>query len=262
MTLRSLGLRSDLVAMQGLSHLEAHPAGHIMRTPNEPNYWSGNIAIIAGDQADPLRDIAFSRAQFPKASHNCIVYDLPSPDLKMINAALTPLGFDVDTFDVLTRQQRPAQTSVPQGIVIRELQSETDWDAAFALACEVGVEEGYTQDTYPPYIAGRIRNRRAQIADGLGGWFGAFQGDLLVAQMGLFHDQQIARFQSVETRLAFRRRGICAALLSHVSQWAQDRAPRADQIIVAEADSDAGRLYRANGFALTETLVEATLKGH
>lgn len=96
----------------------------------------------------------------------------------------------------------------------------------------------------------------------MGAWFGAFEGDQLVAHMGMFHDDTVARYQAVETRATHRGRGICAALLSHVSAWAASRAPDAVQVIVAEADSDAGRLYRRQGFAPTETLVEVTHRGY
>lgn len=82
--------------------------------------------------------------------------------------------------------------------------------------------------------------------------FGAFYGDELVAQMGIFHDAQIARYQSVETRVTHRRRGVCSALLRHAAQWALRRAQQT--VVVAEADSDAGRLYRRMGFSPTETL--------
>jgi hypothetical protein len=47
-----------------------------------------------------------------------------------------------------------------------------------------------------------------------------------------------------------------------VSGWAAARAPQATQVIVAEADSDAGRLYRWAGFTHSEILVEAGRAGY
>ncbi len=77
--------------------------------------------------------------------------------------------------------------------------------------------------------------------------------------MGIFHDQRLIRYQHVQTHPpAYRRRGICSALLAHALDWAQARAPQATPpVIVAEADSDAGRLYRRAGFSLTETTISA-----
>lgn len=116
--------------------------------------------------------------------------------------------------------------------------------------------------SYAPYLARRNAGRRAQIAKGLGQWFGAFDGDRIVASMGMFHDDRIARYQSVETRATHRKRGICSALLRHCALWALGRAPNADVVIVAEPDTDAGRLYRRMGFSHAETIYGMLRDGH
>jgi hypothetical protein len=175
---RSLGLRSDALAMRGVSQFEECPVGIIMRTPSEPNYWCGNALIRQNNKVPPDIDIAAFCAAFPDAKHRKILWDIPSPDVVAMRAAY-PDGYEVDSYDVLTCQ-----------------------------------------------------------------------------------GTAVTRFQSVETCAAHRRRGICAALLSYASVWAADRAPDATQVIVAEADSDAGRLYRSQGFAHVETLVEATHRGY
>jgi GNAT superfamily N-acetyltransferase len=66
--------------------------------------------------------------------------------------------------------------------------------------------------------------------------------------------QRLHRSQSVETRETHRRRGIASAVLRHAALWALDRTPVAKVIIVAEMDSDAGRLYRSMGFEHAETI--------
>jgi len=259
--LKSLGLRSDMLSMQGVSTLEPHALGHIMRTPSEPTYWSGNVLIRDTFGIQPDADIAAFKDAFPDATHVKILWDTPGPDLSGMRDAFRD-PFAVDTFDVLTRKGATPACAVPDGVVFRPLRSDADWVASVDLASGVAAEEGYDPAVHTPFLVRRNVTRRAQIADGLGDWFGAFEGGYLVAQMGMFHDQTIARFQSVETRATHRRRGICAALLAHVSGWAAHRAPSATQVIIAEADSDAGRLYRRAGFALTETLVEAGRAGY
>ena len=261
MTLRSLGLQSDLVSMRGFSTLEAHPRGFIMRTTAEPTYWCGNVLIKQDHKIDPAADIAFFKEQFPQCAHVKILWDTPCPSLDAL-ADLFPEGYAVDSYDVLTSDRAVLRITPPQGIALRVLASDADWAASEALAAEIAAEEGYDIAVHAPFLRRRFDVRRAQIADDLGAWFGAFEGDQLVAHMGMFHDDAVARYQAVETRATHRRRGICAALLPHVSAWAASRAPDAVQVIVAEADSDAGRLYRRQGFAPTETLVEVTHRGY
>ncbi|WP_044037563.1 GNAT family N-acetyltransferase [Octadecabacter arcticus] len=94
-----------------------------------------------------------------------------------------------------------------------------DWTKAEALQAEVGLEDGRDPKFYGPYLARRNAGRRDQITKGISQWFGAFDGYRIVAQLGMFHDDSIARYQYVETRATHRRRGICSALL----RWAVRR---------------------------------------
>ena len=261
MMFRSLGLRSDALAMRGVSQFEACAIGVVMRTPSEPNYWCGNAVIRQENAVQPDDDIAAFCTAFPSAKHRKILWDTPSPDPAVMRAAY-PVDFEVGSYDVLTCQGAASIRPVPDGIVLRSLEADSDWCASSELAREVAAEQGYPPETHTPFQERRIATHRVQIAAGLGAWFGAFDGSRLVAQMGMLHDAEIARFQSVETRATHRRLGICAALLSHVSSWAAVRAPSAVQVIVAEADSSAGGLYRRQGFVHEETLVEATRRGY
>ena len=100
-----------------------------------------------------------------------------------------------------------------------------DWTKAEALQAKIGLEDGRVPKFYGPYLARRNAGRRDQITKGIGQWFGAFDGDRIVAQLGMFHDDSIARYQSVETRATHRRRGICSALLRQAAlgRWAVRR---------------------------------------
>ena len=262
MTVSSLTLTSELLALRGLSTVVVHDGYAVQTTPDEPDYWMGNQVIVTAPDMPPKDAIAAFEHHFPWAKHRAIVWDHSGLNPDPVRSALVPLGYEVETFDALALQGGFADADTPNGVVLRPLMGSDDWAQSLQLQCEIGQEEGRPADSHAAYIARRNDARRTQIALGLGQWFGAFEGDLLVAQMGMMHDQHIARYQSVETRITHRRRGICAALLRTVGQWAADRAPDAQIVIVAEADSAAGRLYRRMGFAHVETLVGALKPGY
>jgi GNAT superfamily N-acetyltransferase len=144
--------------------------------------------------------------------------------------------------------------------VLRDVVDEGDWSKVADLKVAIGLEEGYQTQGYAAFIRGRCDGWRKAIAAGEGAWFGAFDGETLAADLGIFTDGRIARFQSVETAAAYRRRGLCSALVVHALDWLQQRAPHARPVIVAEAEGDAGRLYRRIGFALVERQVSALLR--
>jgi predicted GNAT family acetyltransferase len=97
------------------------------------------------------------------------------------------------------------------------------------------------------------RYRRMSEA-GLGHWFGAFLGRTLLADAGLFHFGELARFQSVGTHPDFRRQGIAAALIYQMAQAGLERSPTL--VIVADPTMGADRVYRSVGFAGHEISVQ------
>ncbi|PVA07686.1 GNAT family N-acetyltransferase [Thalassorhabdomicrobium marinisediminis] len=259
--LRSLAMRSELLTLSGISHLTQQDGYLVQATPSEPDFWMGNQIILSDTDRNGAEAIALFERHFPQASHRAIVWDIPGLDPTSLRGR-DALGAPLEGFDTMTLQGPLRDAPVPKGITLRPVVSEEDWRKAEALQAEIGQEEGRDPVSHAPYLARRNAGRRDQIAKGLGAWFGALDGDRIVAQMGMFHDAGIARYQAVETRASHRRRGICSALLRHAALWALQRAPDATVVIVAEADSDAGRLYRRMGFDHAETIYGVVRDGY
>ncbi len=254
---RSLGFESDLLVLKGAAHAEEHPDRVVIRTPSEPTFWYGNMVIFR-DPPDPEPQIARFHADFPTAAHVTLLgWDLPGLDRGPAHEALAALGFDIDETDVLALTGPPCRHPAPDGIDIRPLESDSDWDQHLTLQRATGIEEGQTSDAYLAFLEGRRETRRRQIAEGQGIWLGAFDGGLLAADLGILANDRVARFQDVETRASHRRRGICAAMVCAAVYWALARHPGATPVIVALRDSPAGRIYRRCGFSLAETQITA-----
>lgn len=184
---------------------------------------------------------------------------MPDIDLSDFAAA----GFEVEHADVLTLTGEVRRAPLVSGLTIRVPGSPEDWGQIIDLGTSIAIlEEGYNAETHPPYLRQRYRNRQAQVADGQGAWFAAWDGPELVASMGVLVGNGLIRFQDVQTRASYRRQGICAALLAHTCRWAQQQAPGAVPVIIAEEDGDAGRIYRRSGFKLTEKVHSALRPGY
>lgn len=259
---RSLGLASDALAMQGRSTFEERDDFIIMRTASEPAYWHGNMIIRKSAPGDALAQAADFEKIFPEATHRTILWDVPGMDPALVQMGLMDFRYEVSTFDVLAAAGPLPNAPDPKGVTLRRVHSTADWAALLELQLEIATSDGYDPTPHRPFLAQRNAARRAQIVAGKGAWFGAFDGAQIVGSMGIFYNAKIARYQSVETRESHRRRGICTALLNHAGRWALSRAPKAQLVIIADAGSHAGRLYQRMGFALTETLVEATRAGY
>lgn len=88
-------------------------------------------------------------------------------------------------------------------------------DADFAEHVELHVLCRQVKDdeaSYRAFYEASTESYRKMIRAGLGRWFGAFLDGRLVADMGIFTDGELGRYQSVVTHPDFRRRGICSTL--------------------------------------------------
>ena len=93
------------------------------------------------------------------------------------------------------------------------------------------------------------------VRAGMGDWFGVFAraddgSKVLVADCGLFRapDESIGRFQHVVTHPAWRRRGLCSALVHAVCRHGFERMGLETLVIVADPDDVAIGLYESLGF--------------
>lgn len=254
--MKSLELTTDLLAMKGATEVETFPDRVIQRTPNEPDFWFGNRVIFTNPPKDAAAAIAQFRADLPEVRHICIAWDIPNLPVEPVRALFARTGVTVDEGDVLTLTGLLHPAPPPAGLTLRTFQPE-DWAQSHDIGMGIAEEEGQSLTGHRSYLEGRAKTRKRQIEAGFAQWFGAFEGDLLVGDMGIVHDQRYIRYQLVQTRASHRRRGIATALLGFALDWARARAPQATPVIVADAGSDAGRLYRRAGFAPAETTLVA-----
>ena len=257
----TLGMHSDVLAMRGLAVFEDNGDHVVMRTPSEPDFWDGNQVIFRDFSGDARADAAAFRAAFPHARHLSIQWDREDVTPEMVTEVFGE-PYDVTVEQVMAQRDPMPAVDDPAGVVMREVVSPEDWAQVEALQSLIAKAEGFEGPEHDAYLRERNENRRAQIAEGHGAWFGAFENGVLAGAMGIFHDHRVARFQEVQTSPDFRRRGICQALLRHVNLWVADREPAAQPVIVAEEDGPAGRIYRRMGFAVVERLPVVRLPGY
>lgn len=254
--MKSLEFATDALVMTGVSVLEHHPDRIVQRTPSEPDFWFGNRVLFLKPPSNAEVALAQFHADLPEARHICISWDVPGLDPAPVSALFAGTGLEVEVGDTLTLSGPLQRVPVPEGIELRAFGPE-DWAKSDEIAIAIARDEGRDYEGYAAYLARRAATRRDQIAAGLGQWFGAFDNDLLVGDMGIFFNESLIRYQHVQTRASHRGRGICSSLLVHALDWAGARAPEATPVIVADSGSAAGRLYRRAGFTQAETAVSA-----
>lgn len=255
--MKALEFATDVMVQQGDIHLTHHADRMVQETPDQPNFWFGNRVIYSAPPDSAARLMAQFQNDLPGARHICFGWDIPNLPHDVVKGVFQATDLMVESADTLVLSGPLIGKPVPEGVQIRPFETPNDWLQREAIAKAEFLKDGTPEKGLDAFLRGSSTQRRRQISKGLGQWFGAFVGGALVADMGIFHDEDLIRYQSVQTHENHRRKGMCSALLQVSLNWALTRAPNARPVIVADSNSDAGRLYRNAGFRLFETTISA-----
>lgn len=230
----------------------------VVRTPSESSYYYGNLLLLPkAPQAEtiPLWQARFAEEFTGHGHHTTFWWDTG----ELSSAArheFIDRGFTVETTEVLRRDPRltwgvPSLGLGPD-IELREIAaSETPLLADLANRLS-----DRHDDMYLTFLQRRARWQGQLIQRGLAHFFACKASNRVVASLGIFVHDGLARYQDVQTDAAYRRRGLATALVGVAGQHPVVAATTM-LTIHTEPNSDAARLYRKLGFALVETTTSA-----
>jgi ribosomal protein S18 acetylase RimI-like enzyme len=258
MEVKSLGYRTDLIFPGFDGEIIDRGAYMVIRTPTNPTFYWGNFLLFA----DPPVEGDFPRwtglfakeiGTPPLTRHMTFGWDTVHGE-QGVTAPFLENGFRLEESTVLTARTLTPPAHSAQDMVVRPLESDEDW--AQSVENQVATREPeFTEAGHRVFRQRAMERYRKMAARGLGDWFGGFLGNRLVADLGIFHAGRVGRYQSVQTHPEFRRQGAAGTLVYEASRYAINRYGLETLVIVAETDSDAGRLYQSLGFAVAELQV-------
>lgn len=256
MELKSIGRQSDLIIAKHYALIENHENRFVIKSPNIPEYHWGNFIIF--DQGPKTGDLEQwqkqFRADFPyyvEPTHYVFSWN-PTPIEKCTGIdEFVSHGFTLETCEIISANNLVLPSKANQEVHIKILQSDSDWDQA--LQCQLACwSQPETLESYIPFKTKQMKIYRELSDKGVGHWFGAFIGEKLVADLGIFHDQVRGRYQSVGTLPEFRNQGICSRLVYEAGLLMLDRYGLQELLIEADRDYHALRVYKRLGFETVE----------
>jgi GNAT superfamily N-acetyltransferase len=241
--LASLGFRTD-VALRVAEGSEVTDRGGylVIRSPDNPGFWWGNFLLLRAWPKEGDGWLDRFAAEFPQAGHVAIGVDATEAGgpVPAEFAALEP-----ETSTVLSCAEIQPPRHVNTEAEFRPLASDRDWRQSVELNLRCYGEQGPGD-----FQQLRSATRRRLTLAGRAAWFGAFDGGLLVAQLGICEaGRGLARYQDVETDPAARRRGLAGTLVWRAGRYAAEAFGAGTLVIVADPAEGAIRIYRACGFA-------------
>ncbi|CAM5780560.1 GNAT family N-acetyltransferase [Rhizobacter fulvus] len=259
---RALGWRTDLIFVRFDGEVVPRTDHLVIRTPHNPTFWWGNFLLF--DHAPRAGDAAHWCARFEaeiaarQSESRHVTFGVDSEAPFDLPADFAASGFTLFSSTVLTMQReqlRAPRKAIGASFRIEALRlpEQAPLAVEMQVAADAGVSESEAQ--YRLFRARQMRRYAAMAQAGMGHWFGVFTdaGDgveSLVADCGLFRlpGQALGRFQHVSTHPAWRRRGLCAALVHAVCRHGFERMALDTLVIVADPLDVAIGLYESLGF--------------
>jgi hypothetical protein len=265
----AIGFRSELLFHRADGEVIDCRAEHgcrVIRTPSNPTYYWGNYLLFerAPGPDDAQRWPAlFARliaANQPQSTHCAFGW---MEDAEGDVGGFLADGYTQNNAVVMQSTDVPV---VPAPTINARLRpfaragsgADREWSALVELSVATRDPE-YGEEGYRTFARQRVARWRALARAGHGNWFGAFLDQAgstprLVAALGVYAEaesedgQRLARYQSVMTDDAFRRRGLCRALIATAARHAREVLQADRLIIVAAAGEMPEQLYASVGF--------------
>jgi ribosomal protein S18 acetylase RimI-like enzyme len=259
MEIASLANRTDLAMLERSgSEISDRRTHLVVRTPDNPTFWWGNFLLLPaapGDEREAREWLATFEREFPQARHRTFGVDGTDGTLSDLTG-FADLGLETEALTVMTADAVHEPPRPNTEATYGRLASDDDWAQQVEVS-RAGEDLGYDL----PFVTARTRAERRLVEDGHGAWWGAFEGDRLLASMGLITASPgLARFQNVKTHPDARGRGLAGTLVHRVSRYGFEELGARTLVMVADPEYLAIRIYRSVGFVDTERQLQATRK--
>ena len=271
--LRSLALTTDLDVLALDSAITRRPGYLVVCSPSNPRFFWGNLLLFDGPPGvgDRARWEALFDAEFEDSKgveHRAFAWDRIDGEAGTLREEFGARGYTIDESVGLVAtpaELRPHPRENPE-VVIQALDptpgaDEHLWEAVVALQT-ANREEVHDEESYLAFSQARLRDLRARLLAGRGAWFVALDGPdgPVAASCGVVVTDTRGRFQTVDTALAYRRRGICSRLVVEAARVSAERYGATQLVIVADANYHALGLYESLGFRRAERVFGTYLR--
>lgn len=237
----------------------------VVRSPSNPGHYWGNLLIFdappeAGDAERWEQLFEDEFGDEPGVRHQTFGWDRTDGTAGRAREEFVSRGYDLEETAGLVAE--PADLDdhprANSDVVVRALDPSPGADAElWAAVVELqvaGREEGHTEESYRTFTLARLGDRREHFLAGRGAWYVALDpaSGEIAASCGIIVTGGRARFQVVDTVLAYRRQGICSRLIVDAARHSVAAHGAERFVIAADANYHALGLYESLGFTPRE----------
>jgi ribosomal protein S18 acetylase RimI-like enzyme len=254
MQIHSLGYQTDLIFSRFSGEVVDKGNYTVIRTPSNPTFWYGNYVLFPSPpepgNSQVWMDIFTS--EHPNAKHAVIGWDGIDGE-RGAAKEFEALGFTISENVILTSSKVHTPPKINTNAEYRPILEEADWAQTIRLWLDTN--ERHEPEGYEIFARRKLQAYQQMTEAGLGNWWGAFLNGTMVAGLGLFLEDGIGRFQSVDTHPEYRRRGLCGTLVYTAAKHALEEQHAKVLVMCADPEYHAAKIYESVGFKPTETQI-------
>ena len=252
MKLKSLGIKTDLMFFKQNGIVEDRGDYILVRSPDNPGFFWGNLLIFPNppEKGDFEKWIDLFKKEFSGVDDiEHMTFEWGSSRKTNELEKFEKAGFEYDETDVLIAENGIEPEFVNKDIVMKKIVSIEDWRQIIDFQIEVN-PDGYDEEHLRPFTEKRFKDYKSYSDSGLGNWYAAYESNKIVADLGLYSDNGVSRFQSIKTHESYRKKGIAQTLM----KYAADDIGGDYFVIQAEDDGPAINMYKTIGFKPLEVI--------
>lgn len=247
----SLGFRTEMIFHRFDGIVLDRDEYLVVKTPSNPGFIFGNLLLFfrAPKPGTLEKWQTLFRNEFadsPSVKHFTFLWDSPSEGIGDVREFVSE-GYKVDFSIVLTSRSVHPPAKLNSRVRVRPITTESEWQQVTENQI-LSRTADYEEASYRRFKEQQMARYRAMSERGLGHWFGAFLDEKIVGDLGIYHNNRIGRFQSVETHPNFLRQGVCGTLVYESAKFALEKMGLTDLVMVADANYHAAKIYESVGF--------------
>lgn len=248
-----LGQKTNLMFSKRMGTVLKRDHYLVIQNEDNPHYHWGNYLLFekAPQKGDFKNWVSLFKREFPyyqNPSH--LLFSWVEQDKGEFEEFIAQ-NFELDEAKILSASELVKPKKCSEEILIRKISSQSDWNKVIKLQVKCA-DPKFMNEDYKKFKDIQMGQYRSMSEAGMGYWFGAFVGDELVGDLGIFFDKGIGRYQSVETHPDYRNKGICSNLVYETGLMAMNFFDLKTLVMEADAHYHAAKIYEKLGFAPTE----------
>ena len=242
----SLALQTDLYFLKNATLFSAAPNNIIIKYKSFPDYYWGNfIHYLYGPQS--YRDYELwtktFQENFEELDHILFTWT-GKQNIKYFTIPFLKEGFEQNTTTILTTRKLKNPKTKNNKIKIHQTE-DSNWEKILKFQQDFYLfENDNISSEYNDFLKKKISIYRELSKEGAGKWFYATINGKIVAELGLYSYDNIARFQDIKTHPEYRGQNIARTLIEYASMQFNEHL----YVIEVKEPSTAHKLYISIGF--------------